>query len=833
MHSNQFFSLSLISRKARKIIVPATVSVVLGITLAGCKSSEEKAEDYYQSGLELLAQGDTDRAIVQFRNVFEIAGNHYAARKSLAEALVSQDKAPQAYRQYLRLAEQYPDDVPTRITLARMAFNALQIDEFERHAARTVELAPDNPDAQVFDLGIRYRQAATSNDAATREDLAAKADALLQSRPDDVILLGIVLDKMANDKNLDRADQLTTKLLALQPDNPMRYQQRLTVLVERGDLEAVEEHLRATLAKFPDEDRVKGDLFRLYMSQQQVDKAEAFMRELADAAPEGETAPLVDLIRFLETEKGREASRAELEKIIAAGKDPLTFKALRAGFDFEEGKRDEAIAELRGLVEGAEPSDQLSRIRVRLAQMLMQTGDEAGSRQEVETVLTANPSQPDALKLKAGWDIRDDKTDAAILDLRTVLDQRPEDTGAMRQMSQAYDRAGEADLARDYLSQAAKASNNAPAETLRFASRLVQEGRYRPAEDAILPALRRAPDNLELLGLLGQVYLNMPDLPRAQGVVGRLRDLEGDQAKAIADQLDLALLAAQEGQQAAMNYLQGLADDEDAGIGPQLTLLRAHLATGDVAEAQEIAEKLVADYPDNPTLEMTLALTRIAGGDLEAGQAEIERLRDANPKQLAPHLTLIRLAMQQGNPDQAEQLLDKALTELPNAPDLLWLQAGLLERGGDIEGAIGIYEKLYERDSGSMVTANNLASLLSTWHAEDPEKVARASAVARRLKDTNVPAFMDTYGWIQHLNGDNETALPYLEGAAAALPNDPMVQLHLGLVQDALGQVDAAKEQLKKGLDILPADRQAQTITQARDVLAKLENPAPEAPAAN
>lgn len=820
-------------RRARRLVLPAALALTLGVALAGCKSSEEKAEEYYQSGIELLASGDTDRAIVQFRNVFEADGAHYAARKTLAETLAGQGKTAQAYRQYLRLAEQYPDDLDTRIALARMAFDAMDIGEFDRHAARAVELAPENPDVRALDLGMRYRLAATSDDAATREDLATQAADLLTSRPDDVILLGIVLDRAARANDMDRIDALTARLLELQPENALRYQQRLSFLVGRGDLEAVEAHLRATIARFPDEVQAKGDLLRLYMSQNQLDKAEAFMRELADAAPEGETGPQIDLIRFLELERGRDAARAELDKIISAGGEPLVFSVLRSGFDFDEGKQDQAIAAMTSLVEGAEPSDRVALARVRLAHMLQQTGDEAGARAQVDTILTTNPSQPGALKLKAGWEIRDDLTDSAILDLRSVLDQSPGDTAAMQLMAQAYDRAGEADLARDYLSQAATASENAPAETLRFAARLIQEGRYRPAEDALLPALRRAPDNLELLGLLGRVYLSMPDMPRAQGVIGRLRDMEGDRAGAVADQLELAMLAAQDGQQAVMDYLQDLADDADAGIGPQLALLRARLATGETTEARQIAQTLADENPGNPALEMTLALTQIAGGDVEAGRGKMERIRAENPKQLAPHLTLIRLAMQQGDFDQADRLLENALAELPDAPDLLWLQAGMLERGGDIDAAIDIYDQLYQRNSGSVVIANNLASLLSTWYANDPEKVERASTVARRLNRTEVPAFMDTYGWIQHLNGDSEAALPYLEGAAAALPADPMVQLHLGLVQNALGQADLAKVQLQKGLDLLPADRQAHTITEAREALARLEaGPAPESGAA-
>ena len=137
------------SRRGIRLLLSTTLALGLGFSLAGCKTSAERADEYYQSGLELLEQGDTDRAIVQFRNVFDIEGTHYEARKVLAETFRNKGDSGQAYSQYLRLAEQYPDDLATRIALARMAFVAQRRDEFTRHTTRAIEIAPEDPDVQV------------------------------------------------------------------------------------------------------------------------------------------------------------------------------------------------------------------------------------------------------------------------------------------------------------------------------------------------------------------------------------------------------------------------------------------------------------------------------------------------------------------------------------------------------------------------------------------------------------------------------------------------------------------------------------------------------------
>ncbi|MFC3169443.1 tetratricopeptide repeat protein [Paracoccus fontiphilus] len=810
-----------------RLLLSTTLVLGLGLSLAGCKTSAERAEEYYRSGLELLEQGDVDRAIVQFRNVFDIEGTHYEARKTLAETYRNRGDAGQAYSQYLRLAEQYPDDLAVRVALARLAFEGQQPDEFVRHATRATEIAPQDPDVQVLDLARRYRDATLAEDNGERAKLGEEAARMAAERADDPLLMGILLDRAAGSGDMEEADRLTARLLELQPDNPQRYMQRLALLAEREDKPAIEAHLRATIAKFPENTQAKADLVRFYMSEDQPDRAEAFLRELAAAAPADDPAPRADLVRFVEMQRGAQAAQAELDRIIAEGGDPLLFRTLRAGFDFQEGKRDEAIAEIRTVLEGVtEPGDTSRDVKVQLARMLVETGDEAGARAQVDEVLAQNASHPGALKLKAAWQIGEDKVDDAVLSLRAVLDQSPDDAEAMSLMADAYDRAGEPDLARDYLSQAAAASNNAAPETLRLVARLASEERWRPAEDAILPALRGAPDNLQLLQALGQVYLSMPDLPRAEGVITRLREIGTEEAVATAERLDLNRLASQEGEAAALGHLEQQANAADADIATKLSLIRAQLATGQNAAALTLAGDMVTAEPGSRPARMALALAQAANDNLPGAKTIFQSLIEEQPSDLPPHLALIRLASQEGDMDGALALTEQALAAIPDDPDLLWSKAGLIERKGDVDGAIAIYEQLYARDSSSVIVANNLASLLATWKSDDPAALSRASAVARRLKDTDVPAFMDTYGWIQHLNGDSAVALPYLEGAAASLTGDPVVQLHLGVVQEAVGKTEAAKAQLQKGFEMLPEGQEGRSITAAREAQARLDNPA-------
>ena len=62
--------------------------LLLGALLvAGCDTAEERAEHHYQRGVALLAEGETDRALVEFRNVFRLNGAHVPARLEYARVM--------------------------------------------------------------------------------------------------------------------------------------------------------------------------------------------------------------------------------------------------------------------------------------------------------------------------------------------------------------------------------------------------------------------------------------------------------------------------------------------------------------------------------------------------------------------------------------------------------------------------------------------------------------------------------------------------------------------------------------------------------------------------
>ena len=85
------------------------------LALAACDSSEERAQKHFEQGMELLSDGDVSRAILEFRNTLALDDAHREARVAYARAARTNGNMPEAYANYLRLAEEFPDDVEARL----------------------------------------------------------------------------------------------------------------------------------------------------------------------------------------------------------------------------------------------------------------------------------------------------------------------------------------------------------------------------------------------------------------------------------------------------------------------------------------------------------------------------------------------------------------------------------------------------------------------------------------------------------------------------------------------------------------------------------------------
>lgn len=808
----------MFSRKNARLLIAASVIALL----AACDSAEERAEKHYQNSLELFAAGDADRGLVELRNVFELNESHREARALYASELLKLDRPQEAYGHYLRLVEQYPDEVEGRIVLAQIALEGRQWEEVDRHAPRAIEAAPEDPRVEVIAIAVDYRNATEAKNAPDRRDAARRAAELFENAPENPVLAALLIDSYSLDGDNQKALDTIGTALEAQPDTVGLYLLRLGLLERMGEVDALEGYLVELNERFPDQVEYQQMMLRYFVSRGETEKAESFLREIVSPMDE-DLRNYTGFIQFLRDNKGVDAALAELDSALGQRPDEITFKALQSTLRFDIGQRDEAIAEMEKILQDAPPSDTSRRFKVALSRMLLATSNEVGARRLVEEVLTEDSSHIDAIKMQAAWMIEEDRSSEAISILRRALDEAPNDAQVMTLMARAHARNGDPDVSRDLLGLAAEASNYAPAESVRYARALVSEQEYATAETILISSLRARPNTLETLVLLAEIYIATEDWSRVAQVEANLRRMETEASVAAADRVRVALLTQQERSGEAIAFLEQQFDESDGDARALGALIQNHLRAGDTESARSILDAALAENPDNDDM-------RFLDGALEAASGNLDRANEIYRELLAKYpgneriwMELMRVAGRQGDEETVARLIDEGLAANPAAPNLLWAKATRLEQQLDIDGAIGVYEQLYELSSNSVVAANNLASLLATYRGDDAESIDRAYRIARRLRGSPVPHFQDTYGWIAYLNGRYDEALEHLEPAANALQDDPIVQYHLGMVYLAQDRGDAAAAQFEKALELAGTSDTRAQFDDARERLAELK----------
>ena len=803
----------------RKIILAVAVIIVAGVGLffATADTKEQRALKAYESAQEFVQKGDTARAMIELRNALQNDPELRDARVLFADLLLKSGRRADAFGQYRQLLLKNEKDIDAAEAMAQIAFEGMGWDDARQYAEQVLKERPDDVKMLAIRVALAYRDALAAKNPDEMERSASEAGRLLAGDASLINARRVLIGEAMRQSNYDTALKLADEGLALTPDNRDLNNARLVVLERLGRDPELEQQLLTMIDRFPKDDELGRTLVRYYVSRGRIDDAEQTLRAKIDPNSSNPEPRLV-LLRFLAEIRSSEVMRDELSKVLAqdplpkdvAG-DPTQFQMLRAQADYMLGARDKAMADLEALIKG-EPTAAIDRVKVQLARMRVGVGNTVGARALVEEVLAHDRSQTEAMKMKAEWLVDEDKTDQAVSMLRDALADAPNDPQVLTLLAMAYQREGRPELMSDMLARAVEVSNQAPAESLRYARWLVQQGDYLPAETVLIDALRRQPQNMDLLVLLARTHLALSDWSRAQQDIDALAErFDAKQTGDVVRELRAQLLAGQGRTDELNQFLDQQAGNASDPLALRMAMVRNIVTSGKLDLAISEAEKLVSENPGQPAPQLLVAQLRLAKGDIDIAVEKARAIVATIPQYVPAWLLIQTVELRRGDVEAAAATIDQALAAVPGDRNLLLGKAYAEEKRGGIDAAIKIYEDLYAANSNDVVVANNLASLLSSTR-DDQASLDRAWTVARRLNGVKVAAFQDTYGWIAFRRGESGQALSNLEAAAKGLPDDPSVAYHLGRAyaaqgrkEEALAEYDRADALLGKGIVSYPA----------------------------
>jgi cellulose synthase operon protein C len=784
------------------------------LLLAACDSPADRADAHYNRGVELAAAGEHERAELEFRNALQADMNHVLAQEAYARLLRERGDMAGARAQYARLVLIDDENTAAHLALAEFALESDDMPAFVESIERAYELAPG-------DSAVQGLQATAEFYFGERDVGVEMAQAVLVETPDNVPAQMVLIGDRLSEGDYADVLQRTEEALKVAPDSLDLYLARLRALEALGESAQIGELLKVIVAEFPQESSALQALLQWQFAHGEEDEAIQLLRA---RVPETEdpTEAALGIVQVILELRGPENARGEIADLIEREPDNTAFRRAMAQLEFAMGNRSDAITSLQELVASAESVESREELEVSLAQMLEAVGRPDEAREIVDAVLANNDRHVSALKMRARWLIDTDMTERALADLQVASVEAPRDPEVMTLMAAAHEREGAHPLAGERLSRALEASNGGLPEALRYARFLIEHHRLVDAEGVVLDALLRAPNDVDLLSALGQIHLLREDYSRVRQVAGLLRETGNDNAVLFSYSLEATALERQGDRDALIAKLESLVVSNGGSASARIGLAQTHLRHGDLDAADAVIEQMLAADPESSDGLLLRADVQRARNQIEDAEATLRQVIDAAPPAAPAYQRLAALFDAQGARGEALAVLDAGLEATERDGRILYQKAGVLLQSGDFEGALAAYEELYRVDTSNDLVANNLASLLSTFR-DDAESLERAFRIGRRFRGTDDAAFQDTYGWILVRRGDFDEALTYLEPAAAALAEEPLVQYHLGMAYLGAERWDEAKERLELAIDLAGADSTLPQIAAAEEALSEID----------
>lgn len=796
-------------------VLRALAVLFLAVVLVACDSVEERAQNHYESGMELLDGGEDAKASLEFRNAIKLNDSHVQANLELGRLYEKTNNFSAAVFQYRKVValDAAVLDAHLRLGQLMLAFN--EVGEAVKASVAAAQLAAGQPDVLVLEAAVALR-------VQDFEKARAKAEQALAADEDfgDAWIMLAAVSRL--EENQDTSLEQVNEALARDPNNKKAALFRLNLLGEMGRTDEVGEALGDLVSRNPQELAFWEALARWQIASRKFDEAETSLRRMRELAPENVDRSL-DLVRLIGRVAGRDAAIVEIKKLIDEAPNvevKSTLEIALSEIEIQNGNIDGAAERLAELVDTLEKGTaELATARIRLARLKLAQDNRDEAHKLIDETLEEDSTNSDALTLRGRIKILDEDYDGAIRDLRAAEAEEPDQLETVELLALAHQRNGSSDLARERLAAAVQISDYAPNTVLKNARFLVQEGKSEFAVESLEEALKRNSGDVRLLNMLARLKISLKQFPEAERIA---RQLQADPATSdTGDQLMASIFAGQQRYDETIDILETAYSREEGGeafLGP---LVATHLRNDDMESARQAVDNALRKDPENADAIRIKGTLAMIESDGPAALALFEQAISLAPERPVNHLALFRFHTSQSDPDKATAALQAGI-ETTDSPLLRLNLAMVHERDGDLEAAIAQYQEVYDKQPGSMMVANNLASLISDTNPTEAD-IERAYRIARRLRDSNVPHFLDTYGWLLYLRGDYGEAVRVLEQSARALSNNPLAQAHYGIALASSGDRELARTVLERAME-LAGDRVMPQLDPAKRKLAELSS---------
>lgn len=744
----------------RGLRVAVLTGILLMSATTACSSPEERLVRYTESGHAFLAEGDLGKANVQFQNALKINEDHVPALLGVAEIAERKQDFDNLFGILQRVVRLDPTQTEARIDLGKLYLVGGDEAAAMEAADAALALEPESPDALALKAAVLLRlddmagatelaRQALAIDPATPEAVAVIAAERAKSG-DEEGALAEVEKALAVDPNVPVLHLLRIQLLAklervedlfkahrevidLYPENVAyrqlyvktlldqeRYAPAMAQLQEIARLqprnvdavldvvrlenrlngtEAATETFRRYVEARPDDLELQFRFGGFLRQQGDLDGAEALFNALAgrkgDRATVLRARNEIAALRLVQGEK--EQARAIIDEILEA--DDRNTEALikRAGLKIDAGQHDDAIADLRIVLEDQPDSAQAKAL---MAAAFERKGDIAFAKSQLAQAVADSNGDPVMTNLYAKLLMRTSDVALAERALTESLAKHPSDLENLKLLAAVQLMRQDWRGAQETAKRIEEASAEDPIVNRILGAAYAGLKDHAAVIDTLGRENRRTPLSGGPLATLVGAYLQSG---RGEEAVGMLRSMIESNADNYEARVLLArALATLDRRDEAEMALEAAMARAPARSEAIELLYRLKLAAGRLDEAGAMLDAAIAAAPDNIGARILKADYLLTAGRKEEALAMYADILKRRPGDLlASNNYASLLGELRDDPESRAEALRTAEvlkgSENPYFLDTLgWAQ----HRAGDHESAIENLEKAVAGSTG-------------------------------------------------------------------------------------------------------------------------------------
>ncbi len=449
---------------------------------------------------------------------------------------------------------------------------------------------------------------------------------------------------------------------------------------------------------------------------------------------------------------------------------------------------------------------------------------------------------PAALEQNAEKAMTNGNYGQAIVDLKNVLKQQPEDADARLMLSEAALANGDVATAANQARKAGERGASSHRVQPLLARALIGQGAYEELLASIEPTVAEdAPTRAELIAARGRALLALDRLTEAGEVFDRALSVHGDSLEALLGAARLALtqdrrqdanellerasraapdhprVALLRGDQASVDgrlaearrHYQQAIDGDGAKILPRERFearhqqVKTHLRDGQFAEAEKLIATMRKQSPEHPLPEYLAGVVAYRQSKFDAAAGHLQSVLSTAPSNMQAKMLLGAVKLEQGQIAQAREHLATVVSNQPQELRARLLYARALREAGDDDQAISVLaEGMAQAEDDDPRGQALLGEALSGMTDAQGMKEALAPYGESQARDIETRLGQALLG-----AGRSQEAMAMLSSQAGESSPDDMRRRRLrvlALVRN--GESDKALDETQKLLQAYPED---------------------------